>query len=222
MRFAPVALLVMVAACSTAEKDGTSDELALLDQKLTQMSPQEACQELLEMCATTAKGCIAHDLFCTPTAPPPTLCQQLGDLCGQGSPTACQIFQSKCQSTSADGGPPPACGDQLCSPGESCKSCPKDCGACPKFDAGPVWTPDMLPPSKCGNKVCEYGESCKSCPTDCGSCPKFDGPPPFYPDMTPPMPKCGNKVCEYGESCKSCPTDCGYCPKSDYKVMWLG
>eukprot|EP01098_Paradermamoeba_levis_P008190 TRINITY_DN3395_c0_g1_i1.p1 TRINITY_DN3395_c0_g1~~TRINITY_DN3395_c0_g1_i1.p1 ORF type:complete len:354 (+),score=123.17 TRINITY_DN3395_c0_g1_i1:37-1098(+) len=42
--------------------------------------------------------------------------------------------------------------------GESCKSCPTDCGVCPSCD------------NICGNKRCEPGESACNCPQDCGAC----------------------------------------------------
>jgi len=207
---AAVALLISLTGCGSSEgKDTTDDELALLDQKLSQMTPAQACQELFDLCATQAKGCIAHDLFCTPKPPPGTICQQLGDLCAQGSQTACQIFGTKC-GPSADAGPPPVCGDKACSPGETCKSCPKDCGVCSK-DFGPVHF-DVAPPPKCGNKVCESGETCKSCPLDCGPCISKDGGPIVGLDASPP-PKCGNKLCQAGETCKTCPLDCGPCGK---------
>ncbi|MBK6847408.1 MAG: PQQ-binding-like beta-propeller repeat protein, partial [Proteobacteria bacterium] len=48
------------------------------------------------------------------------------------------------------------CGKHGCEPGETCSSCPGDCGAC----AAPV----------CGNASCDAGESCGSCPGDCGAC----------------------------------------------------
>jgi hypothetical protein len=49
------------------------------------------------------------------------------------------------------------CGDWTCSPsyGESCSTCPEDCGAC-----SPT----------CGNGVCDGDELCSSCPEDCGQC----------------------------------------------------
>ena len=59
-----------------------------------------------------------------------------------------------------DGAPAPVCGNSSCETGESCSSCPGDCGACP-----PV----------CGNSACEAGESCSSCPGDCGACPPVCG-----------------------------------------------
>ncbi len=98
-------------------------------------------------------------------------------LCGNGH---CNNGES-CSSCPKDcGACPPICGNSKCEVGESCSSCTKDCGAC-----SPV----------CGNRVCEPGESCSSCSTDCGVCP----------------PVCGNGRCEAGESCSSCSFDCGPC-----------
>ncbi len=56
------------------------------------------------------------------------------------------------------GGDVAGCGDGKCNgpAGESCLSCPADCGACPPF---------------CGNKQCDANESCSSCAGDCGACP---------------------------------------------------
>ena len=50
-----------------------------------------------------------------------------------------------------------ACGDGTCDVGESCRSCPTDCGRCP--------------PPPCGDGLCQAGEDCNSCPADCGCCP---------------------------------------------------
>lgn len=50
------------------------------------------------------------------------------------------------------------CGDNSCSNGEDCNSCPADCGVC----------------SVCGDGTCDPSEDCSSCPGDCGSCSDFD------------------------------------------------
>lgn len=99
----------------------------------------------------------------------------------------------------AGGGGPigPACGDGACDGGETCGSCPDDCGTCCgdgicgggetcqscEVDCGPC----------CGNNACDAGETCQSCEADCGPC-------------------CGNGVCgDGGETCASCEADCGPC-----------
>jgi hypothetical protein len=106
-------------------------------------------------------------------------CQQCGQACnvacGNG---ACESqYGETCTSCPADCGPcADTCGDHVCGPTESCASCPADCGSC------------------CGNHLCDHGETCRTCPGDCGAC-------------------CGNHVCEatLGETCASCPQDCGTC-----------
>jgi hypothetical protein len=57
------------------------------------------------------------------------------------------------------------CGNCVCESGESCSSCPGDCGSCP-------------PAAYCGDGICNNGETCSSCSQDCGSCPP---PPPTPP-----------------------------------------
>jgi len=47
-----------------------------------------------------------------------------------------------------------SCGDSFCDSarGETCSTCPGDCGSC------------------CGNTACDNGETCATCPGDCGNC----------------------------------------------------
>src|SRR5262245_56105448 len=54
---------------------------------------------------------------------------------------------------STDGGTK-ACGDGACKNGETCTSCPQDCGLC----------------QTCRNGQCDSGETCSSCFEDCGLC----------------------------------------------------
>jgi hypothetical protein len=55
-------------------------------------------------------------------------------------------------------GPTAVCGDFYCEVGESCSSCPADCGQC------------APPAAVCGDRLCSAGESCLTCPVDCGEC----------------------------------------------------
>ena len=101
-----------------------------------------------------------------------------GSVCGDASCTSGET----CESCPGDCGPCAAtCGSQTCDADETCVTCPSDCGPCPAM---------------CGNAVCEGSETCQACPGDCGACP----------------PMCGNQMCEAGEDCMNCPMDCGMCP----------
>lgn len=78
----------------------------------------------------------------------------------------------------------PWCGSGVCAGGETCTSCPQDCGACPptcgdgSCDAGETCAScaqdcGACPPA-CGDATCSPGESCSTCPADCGACPAVD------------------------------------------------
>lgn len=121
-------------------------------------------------------------------------------LCGDG-----ECFGETCDSCPEDCGPC-ACGDGECGEGETCESCPKDCGEC------------VL----CGDDICAGGEeNCQTCPEDCGECPPGCGDGICRANencLTCPLdcgecpPGCGDGVCDEGEDCYSCPPDCGLCP----------
>src|SRR5215471_11223584 len=59
-------------------------------------------------------------------------------------------------------GPNGFCGDGLCNNGETCSTCPTDCGTCAPF---------------CGDGRCNGTETCSTCPSDCGTCPPDASPP---------------------------------------------
>jgi hypothetical protein len=84
-----------------------------------------------------------------------------------------------CTTCPLDCGFCPMCGDGTCNPGETCSSCPQDCGSC----------------SNCGTGFCNDGKNCISCPQDCGTCQT-----------------CGDGHCTGTENCTNCPADCGECP----------
>jgi predicted esterase len=121
------------------------------------------------------------------------------------------------------------CGNHKCDRGETCSSCPLDCGVCP---------------AQCGNGVIDPGETCdppSSCPTSCDdgnacttdtltgsaascnvacshaaitACGGGDGCCPAGCTTATDSdcsPRCGNGVIDPGETCdppSSCPTSC--------------
>ncbi len=87
------------------------------------VASDEACRSGLDRDGDSLRGCADPDCaaFCTP-------------LCPDGAQTC-------------DG---PVCGDQMCSPLESCRLCDRDCGFCT---------------ARCGDTYCDGGESCS------GECP---------------------------------------------------
>lgn len=100
--------------------------------------------------------------------------------CGDQS---CDMPGETCQSCPADCGACAFCGDQICAAaaGETCGTCPQDCDVCPG----------------CGNGTCEPSESCETCPVDCTEgCGD---------------PICGDMFCNGSETCQLCPVDCGMC-----------
>jgi hypothetical protein len=78
--------------------------------------------------------------------------------------------------TSSPTSPAPFCGNQICDPGESSRSCPNDCATvcgnqiCEPGEHMLNCTADCRQPV-CGNLVCEPGESSCTCGGDCpGGC----------------------------------------------------
>jgi flagellin-like protein len=51
-----------------------------------------------------------------------------------------------------------SCGDGICNNGDTCSTCPTDCGICGNSGG------------YCGDGICNNGETCSTCPTDCGIC----------------------------------------------------
>ncbi len=87
----------------------------------------------------------------------------------------------------------PECGDNKCNGGETCATCPGDCGDC---EGGG---------SFCGDGTCDATEDC-SC-EDC-ACNTASGE---TCDATGVCISCGDETCNGDEDCNSCPDDCGSC-----------
>lgn len=117
----------------------------------------------------------------------------------------------ECEEGCMEGACETYCGNEICNGGESCGTCPEDCGAC------------------CGNDVIDANEDCDSCPEDvkCGPNEKCtDG-------ICVSAAYCGDGVCEEDENCANCPADCaceegykcleGSCVKKerDYTVFYI-
>jgi uncharacterized protein YkwD len=77
----------------------------------------------------------------------------------------------------------PSCGDGACAGGESCETCPADCGACDPCGNGACdngetcmsCAADCGECDPCGNGACDNGETCMSCASDCGACSTCQG-----------------------------------------------
>jgi len=143
-----------------------------------------------------AKGCsygVVHNVrTCSSSYSAARRINIVNNSCGNGK---CDNGES-CKSCPKDCGK--CCGNGKCDNGENCSTCPKDCGKCPY----------------CGDKKCGNGENCSSCPEDCGSC-CGNGKCAGEEDCASCPADCGaccpNGACDHGEDCASCPADCGPC-----------
>ena len=116
---------------------------------------------------------------------------------GAGCPPGQSCYFCCCGCPGGCGGGP-VCGNGRCEGGETCASCPRDCGSC------------------CGNGRCEpgYGENPSTCYRDCGRCGDgvctagYEDDASCYADCG----SCGDGVCTAGhEDDASCYADCGSC-----------
>lgn len=124
--------------------------------------------------------------------------------------------------------PVPECGDATCDFGESCATCPDDCGACPWCGDGDCNGDEVCGTCaldcgtcapECGDGACNGDEACGTCALDCGACPACpDGAcngdescASCAYDCGPCQPWCGDTSCNGDEDCATCPVDCGAC-----------
>jgi hypothetical protein len=68
------------------------------------------------------------------------------------------------------------CGDSSCNNGETCSTCPGDCGVC----------------LYCGDGICNNAETCSTCPGDCGACTGGGGGGGGGDEPEPPRPPTPN------------------------------
>jgi hypothetical protein len=118
-----------------------------------------------------------------------------------------------------------SCGNGTCHPekGETCKSCPLDCGPCPAAavcgdglcttgEDNTKCPADCKPPGVCGDGACGPNENCQDCPKDC-ACGSGEYCSPTMNACT--RRPCGDGKCDkgIGEDCNNCASDCGECPR---------
>ncbi len=188
---------------------------------LVDCADTDACAEDVP-CDAFGRLCRSEECECPTTG---------GEVCDNGADDDCDgatdCEDGDCAGTPAC--PGPVCGDGGCDGGESCHTCPDDCGVCcpdgacqsgygEPCESGPD---DCGAGPVCGDDLCGADESCETCPGDCGVCPvcgcgngACEGPDETC--MTCPADCgqcCGDASCEagHGEACDTCPADCGQC-----------
>ena len=192
----------------------------------------EACHTCPEDCGACAGDCCVDDgeLGCEDAAVTacvceldPICCSQLWDVdCAISAHASCEAgcdlcgnafcdiaFGETCASCPGDCGECVICGDGQCATAESCATCPDDCGAC---DGSCCETNDTLGCDEPGLVLC----ACSVLPQCCEGpwtqeCLDVAlGPCGAY------CPECGDLLCDpqpgVDETCESCPVDCGVCP----------
>ncbi len=129
----------------------------------------------------------------------------------------------------------PRCGDRSCELGESCSTCPTDCGSCSRCGDGfcsageDAWScaTDCAPASVCGDSICDYDEDGWLCPEDCDVCEGYcgdgfcGGGEDGWSCASDCQASCGDGYCDWDEDGWSCATDCtatcgdGFCDPTE-------
>jgi hypothetical protein len=146
-------------------------------------------------------GCACHG-ECSSGAPQMPSCSPcVGQVCSIDPFCCTQAWDALCvdEAFKLCGLCAPVCGDVDCGLGETCFSCPDDCGACP---------PCPPPLVSCGPSCADLQND----PGNCGACDNSCIPGQLCQSGVCSGGGCGDGVCVPGEDCKLCPGDCGPCP----------
>ena len=109
--------------------------------------------------------------------------QEVNQLDGCASIAGCTEFEDCLFAVPCVGGGEDSCGDGLCDGGESCATCPSDCGAC-----------------VCGDGTCSAGE-CSSCPADCPNGCACNDTCEVGPAQDPSCGQCQADICAQDPFC---------------------
>ncbi len=136
------------------------------------------------------------------------------------------------------------CGDSFCNGGETCSSCPSDCGSCTPIKKSDgsfcssasecsggccVYGKCRSSSSYCGDNYCDGDETCLNCSSDCGACASVKKPIDSHCSNSSECESgycamglcisasyCGNGSCDPWEDCSFCSRDCPVCTTKKY------
>ncbi|GMV38701.1 MAG: hypothetical protein AMXMBFR64_04170 [Myxococcales bacterium] len=177
-------------------------------------APEDALPPPENSCCETsqAPGCKDEGIAACVCAQVPVCCQE--EWTGKCIEAATILCKAGCGGGGGGGGGGGAdCGDGTCDTGETCETCPGDCGACPGTgDCCAAKGTPACESTEITNCVCAVDSYCcatawdalcvQEAGTDCGAgCAVVD--------------QCGDGTCGAGEGCDDCPADCGVCDPGD-------